>query len=453
MRKEQAKMFKDKKFLKEIAIILLVGAFVNGACFLLCSLTGHCETINSVLPYLCQNDNSFYNEQGVSNALAVINDKYPNTDIYNKKFFVCYGVYNIWYTYSDYVEVPAYYVYTCPDNLVLPTTWSGTSTFDNFQFNDSSCYIDVSLGNYPRYIVAPRSTSIDSSGFYCNEFSGGTVRLFGTVTTHNINNKYFELTVPGLNYPVYTTSQFSTVDRNANQGYILAFADTIVMPGDFTDLPDLEDLLDNISNSFSGGSNGTSNTPDQNKTDIQNFADFFNNLQSSINSNINNLGQNIKGWFDNLQKKLTDVANAISGNVYNGFKTLMSNIKEFFGPKLDAIIEKLDYIQEPFSAAELSENLNNANFSSDFLGLITTLSSFSTAFTSGSEPSTCSFTLDFSNSYYNFGVCEFSLDWILPFRSTIRLIVGSLCVYSLIVSIFTSLNTYIGGTSSINDDI
>lgn len=362
-------IFKDKKFLKECAITLIVGLLINAACFFMCSIIGHAETINSVLPYLCQNDNSFYSEAGVSNALSVINDKYPNSDIYNKKFFVCYGVYNIWYTYSDYVEVPAYYVYTCPDNLILPTTWSGTSTFDNFQFNDSSCYIDVSLGNYPRYIVAPRSTSVDSSGFYCNEFNGGTVRLFGTVTTHNINNKYFDLTVPGINYPVYTTSQFSTVDRNANQGYILAFADTIVSPGDFTDLPPLDDVLNNISNSYTPHSNNTPPNYDNTLSDGENISNSVDSLADNLNNAINNLGSNIKSWFDNLQQKLTDTTNAILGGIHDGFATINQNFKDFFGAKLDAILDKINYITQPLDSSSILSVLENEDFYSDFTDL------------------------------------------------------------------------------------
>lgn len=451
MMKEPVNMFKDKKFLKEIAIILIVGAIVNGACFLLCSLTGHCATINSVLPYLCQSENSYYDELAVQNALSLIDQKYPSDDIYNKKFFVCLAPYTVWYTYSDYIEVPCYYVYVCPDNLNLPTTWAQNSTFENFQFNNSDFYIDVNLGNYDRYLVYPQS--IQSGGYGITKFNGGIVRLFGQLNIHQISNSYFEVTVPGLNYPVYTTSQFTTVDRTTIEGYVLAFADTIVNTGEFTDLPPLENILNNITNSWNDSTPTTLPNTDSNASVSDNLRNFLSTMQSNLANSINNLGSNIKSYFDKLQQKLTDTTNAILGGIHNGFATLNQNFKDFFGAKLDAILNKLDYFQEPFSSQDLADNLNNANFSSDFLGLISTVGTFSTAFTSGSEPSSCSFTLDFSNSYYNFGVCEFSLNWILPFRPTIRLIVGCLCVYSLIVSIFTSLNTYIGGTSSINDDI
>lgn len=454
MRKELVKMFKDKKFLKEIAIILLVGAIVNGACFLLCTLTGHCANLVSVLPYLPQNENTFFDETMVNTVLEEINNKYPSDDIYNQKYIISLGAEYSWYTYNDYVQIPTYRVYIIPNSDNVASTWSSGANFENFVFDNSNYWIELNVIPWTSYTVRPNN--INGFHYSCSKSTSSGVtslRLFGAYSPISISNNFYDIQVPGWNYPVYVNVPITTTDSQLTTGYVLSYNTDIIYPGDFTDLPSLNDILNNISNSFTPHSNNTPPSYDSNLSDGENISNSIDSLADNLNNAINNLGSNLKSWFDNLQKKLTDTTNAILGGMHDGFSTLNQNFKDFFGAKLDAILNKLDYFQEPFSAEDLAENLNNAHFSSDFLGLITTIGSFSTAFTSGSEPNSCSFTLDFSHSYYDFGVCEFSLDWILPFRSTIRLIVGCLCVYSLIVSIFTSLNTYIGGTSSINDDI
>lgn len=444
----------NKKFWKETLILLLVGVIINLLCFLMGTIHSRAETVTTQLPYITSN-NPYFNESEVASVIDALQQKYPNDDF--SHIIVFLGSESAWWDYSTYIPVKTYFVYAL-DGFTYTSSWGtrnsqnvpNASNFDLYG-ND---YIDVTFTNIRTYSL--RSMSIGDLYNGWNIVNGSssqaTKRFFSNYQPIHIQNAKFDYEYLEY-YPVYTNSSWITNDPRADAITYLTMGVSDPIIGDFSELPPLDELLNNILNNNTPVTPGTPSSVDQNKTDLQNFADFFNNLQNSISSNINSLGANIKSWFDNLQKKLTDVANSISKNIYNGFATLMQNIKDFFGPKLDAIIEKLEYIQEPFSSEELADNLNNADFSSDFLGLITTVSTFSTALTSGTEPNSCSFTLDFTNSYYNFGVCEFSLDWILPFRSLIRLIVGCLAIYSLIISILTSLNTYIGGTSSINDDI
>ena len=46
-------LFKDKKYWKDMGIILLLGIIINVACFFMCSMTGHCanENPNDQFPY------------------------------------------------------------------------------------------------------------------------------------------------------------------------------------------------------------------------------------------------------------------------------------------------------------------------------------------------------------------------------------------------------------------
>lgn len=425
----------NKQYLKETLIIIILGILINAACFFLGSFSSKAATLPSgSLPYNVAN----YKELNPILTDNVINALYSDTD------------------FQSYISSLDNYIIYVDD----VTNQSGRA--------------NISI----RIIGNPYTTNIYDSNF---DYLNNRVYFYGTswglINIHlssdgsiyrvqwrgtNQNLTSFELLgvpVPTINSNVnleytarYPFAIKSTIFDSTGNNYVFINAVQITI-GEFTDLPDLDELLNNISNSFTPHSNNTPPTYDSNLSDGENISNAINGHSNNMNNAINNLGNNIKNWFDNLQDKLTQGFNSVSQNIWNGFKTLMANIKDFFGEKLDYIIEKLDYITEPLSLEELTTNLNNGSFSSDLLGVIVSVESFESSFTDGSEPNSCTFTLDFSNAFYNFGVCSFSLDWLLPIRPIIRLFLGGLCVYSLIVSIFTSLNTYIGGTSSINDDI
>lgn len=424
MMKEEKKN-KNKEFIKEVIVILVFGLIINLFCFFICSITGHCanaqeeyypfswgyneigrqEDIETIINYMTNPNSNYY---GYDNCfIRAVTEQHTNyTTIYYAveyfgSYYNLYGVVNQQQPYS-------FDVYRGTNN-------QGTDRY---------------------------TTATFAYGF------NGTQRLELVYNSANFNGSQSSLYNPTLSY--YST--FDTLyDANGNA---LIYTPIEEVPiGEFTDLPGLDQILNNITNTWNNSTDTTLPPTDNNATVSDNLRNFLSTMQGNLSGAINNLGAKIKSYFDNLQQKLTDVANSISQNIYNGFATLMQNLKDFFGPKIDAIIDKINWFLEPFSSEELADNLDNGSFSSDFLGLISSAATFGESLTSGTEPNSCKFTLDFSNSYYDFGVCEFSLDWILPMRPGIRLIIGCLCVYSLIVSIFTSINTYIGGTSSINDDI
>lgn len=431
---------KNKNYIKETLLLLLGGIIINLACFFMGTLYSNAATLpTGSLPYNVTEYkdlnpiltdsviSALYNDTNVSSYLASC-DNYIMyiDDVFNSSGRANIEIRIIKNPYTDNIYDSNW------DFLSQRVLYYGTWGLVNIYLSS-----DGSI-----YRVQWRGTNENNTSF---QLLGAPVPTLNT----NVNLEFT---------PRYPFAIKSTVYDVTGNNYVFVNAIQII-PGEFTDLPGLDEILNNLNNNWEAPSSGTGHalpnqpTENPNNSDFQNRLQMFDYLKDSFNSIIGNLGYNLKNWFDNLMGKMVEGFNSVSQNVYNGFKTLMDNIKDFFGPKIDAIIEKFNYITEPFDTNKLTQNLNNSDFSSDFLGLTTTISTFGTAFTSGTEPSSCSFTLDFSNSYYNFGVCDFSLDWILPFRSAIRLIVGCLCVYSLIVSIFTSLNTYIGGTSSINDDI
>lgn len=449
---------KNKAFIKEVIVILVLGLLINAFCFFVCSITGHCANLQNAYPYYI---NETYTASGTYGNVSIVTDDVNS--LYNSYFkenedFIISDIYtraNL--SSSDKIIVTV--------SEVQPWTSSVDITFNIFV--NPTCNTSITEST----IFSQTPIQLSCTRYrYSYEYSGsnGTVRYYGSIgsSTSNFNilgsanffagrenwGNYVQI----LNYPLFMVG-YDSGFLSSNNLPVIAYSGVSI--GEFAELPSLDELLNNISNTWEPPSTITGhalpNTPTEqpNNSDFQNRLQMFQYLADTITQNFGNLGYNLKKWFDNIQQKLTDVANSISQNIYNGFKTLMDNIKDFFGPKIDAIIDKINWLFEPFSSEELADNLDNGSFSSDILGLTSSVTTFGESLTSGTEPNSCTFTLDFRNSYYNFGVCEFSLDWILPMRPGIRLVIGCLCVYSLIVSIFTSINTYIGGTSSINDDI
>ena len=458
------KIKNNKKYIKE-TILLLGGIIINLACFLMGTIYSNAQTLdNPSFPFYI---NEIYGANGNYNGSSIVCDdvneiyntylkQYENiiiSDIYDK--------FSLNSTDSILVRIREVgnnlgsstpYMYIWFEFYVNPTvngTVSNSATFVNTP-------VDISFDYYGRirYNFYPQSTNLTYYSKQNLSTSSGYT-MFGTPIIYHLDYSTYDM-YQIYNYPVFMYNM--NILYSSNGTPLIAY--TGVSIGDFTDLPGLDEILNNINNTWEPPSSITGHalpsqpTENPNNNDFQNRLQMFDYLKDSINAIVGNLGYNIKNWLDNLIGKMVEGFNSVSKNIYNGFKTLMDNIKDFFGPKIDAIVEKFNYITEPFDSQELSNALNNGSFSGDMLSLLSNVGSFSSTFTSATEPQSCSFTLDFTNNgYFSFGVCTFSFDWILPFRSYIRLFLGCLCVYSLIVSIFTSINTYIGGTSSINDDI
>ena len=63
------------------------------------------------------------------------------------------------------------------------------------------------------------------------------------------------------------------------------------------------------------------------------------------------------------------------------------------------------------------------------------------------------FTLDFRNSYYNFGLCEINLSWYEPYKHSVRLAFVAICVLNVVLYfIDESPNWFSGGGSNKKGD-
>lgn len=415
----------NKSFIKECLIILFVGIVVNAACFLMSTIYSKAENVQ-YFPF-----ESGYNENNIN-----VNQSFIDEQMSNGAYFIyCFPDVS-----SSYPNRMRYWVLSDIE-LTSPST--------------VRLYGEVLSGyggsHFSLYWDNPNSLLSYKVNYYLDWGDGRDI--INTSSDSNTLSPLSNLTSSiGSNY-VYFTKYPIPLNSINNDVFLITIPSEPINPGEFTDLPGLDEILNDLTNSYTPDFSPVFPNIDNNKTDLENEKSFFETLGSSITSSFNNLGNSLKTWFNNLMSKMVQGFNSVSQNIYNGFATLMANIKDFFGPKLDFIIEKLEYLIRPFDIETFTSDLNNSTFASSLLGLITSVQTFSDLFTAATEPSTASFTLDFTNCYYNFGVCTFSLDWLLPVRPLIRLLLGALCLYSLAVSIFTSINTYIGGTSSINDDL
>lgn len=441
--KNEKKNKKNKQFKREIAIILIFGIIVNAFCFLIGTI--HSKAASPTpFPYYCYNDTY-------------------NTAVYPYIDGIVQSVKNKWYEDGDdpFVIVMGEVFwnddspdpYWCAECYVMwevefDDIMGETFTSRQYEFHSNSS------GNSHRFDIWLDTYRIYS---YDNRLSGDFLML-GNQTIHNTDIGTYT-----WGYPIYVSqaietrvgaTDFTVIANNEVQdpnGQLIA---------SISQLPGIDDILNGVTTNYNNTALQTFPSYDGSLSIGENIENYMDWLGNAINNGFNNLGSSISGFFNSLSSNLQSWLSSINNNIYNGFKNFTDNLQSFFKPFLDKIKELLtdikngkDWLMKPLDTQELATDLNNCDLTSDFLGLTTTITGFASSITSGTEPNSCSFTLDFTNSYYDFGVCEFSLDWLLPFRSGIRLIIGCLCVYSLIISIVTSLNTYIGGTSSINDDI
>lgn len=415
----------NKSFIKECLIILFVGIIVNAACFLMSTIYSKAENVQ-YFPF-----ESGYNEYNIN-----VNQSFVDEQMANGAFFIrCYSDPS-----SSYPNRMRY--------VVLSDIELTSSTQVRLYGEILSGY---GGSNFALYWDNPNALLSYKVKYYLDWGDGRDISQ--TTYDDNTLRPFYNISSAVGSNNVYYSKYPIPLNSINNDVFLITVPSEPINPGEFTDLPGLDEILNDLTNSYTPDFSPVFPNIDNNKTDLENEKSFFETLGSSITNSFNNLGNSLKTWFNNLMSKMVQGFNSVSQNIHNGFATLMANIKDFFGQKLDFIIEKIEYLTRPFDIETFTSDLNDSNFASSLLGLITSVQTFSDLFTAATEPNTASFTLDFTNCYYNFGVCTFSLDWLLPVRPIIRLLLGALCLYSLAVSIFTSINTYIGGTSSINDDL
>lgn len=189
-------------------------------------------------------------------------------------------------------------------------------------------------------------------------------------------------------------------------------------------------------------------------------------LIQNIGGALSTLTENIKNYFEYLKSSIDYGMQKIINNIKNAIQNMYDNIENFFSPVLDEIKETLNDIKNfgqklsdfvdlfihPFDSTQASQDIANSSFINQISSTKTQIQTFTSSFSSIAEPNNLIYTFDLTGLFISFGVWEIDLtifSGILPY---IRGIFAVILLYSLIVTIFTSINSYIGGNSSKNEN-
>lgn len=469
MKIELIKIFKDKKYWKETAIVILGGVIINALCFLMGTIHSQAASDQgSRLPYNVyvgnQTDNTFYTDE-VSSII------HSNTTI------------------SNYLSDATSYI-------VVPWSKNPSNMYfriiKNPVFDDT---IDINTFNYEStsLVVASNSSIYFQMYFYSN----GNAPVIAGITQTNSPSNYLILgssvtssfvndTTIKLNYPVELSDN---VMKNNDNETILIYG-IVYNPTDtqFTEAP----LIDNVVNP-SQPTLPTIQAPniDSSQSLIDNIKALFQWLGNLFSTLINWIVTSIVNLFTNLLTNIKSFINAIITAINNGFSNIFNNFKSLFSVFFQAVLNFYDLLkqsQEDFftfcknrlidisnGINELGQDyatalsfyhywlsffdeygffynqnkvntiINNSDFIQELTTFRTQASTLSNNFSSVQEPQTLSFTLDFSNAYYNFGVCTLSFDWIIPFRNPIRMFVIGVTVLSMLINFMEDFPSMFSG--------
>lgn len=186
---------------------------------------------------------------------------------------------------------------------------------------------------------------------------------------------------------------------------------------------------------------------------------------SNVTGAIDNLTNNIKNYFEYIKGSIDYGLQKIINNIKNGIQNMYDNIENFFAPILDEIKEVLNDIKNfgqslkdfvdlfihPLDLQQAQTDISNSTFCTNISTLKTQIQTFTGSFSNISEPGNVVYTIDLTGLYWNFGISYIDFSIISPVLPYIRAIMTAIILYSLIVTIFTSINAYIGGNSSKNE--
>lgn len=487
----------NKKYLKETAIIIIIGIIINIACFLM-PLVVHAENSeSSSLPYL---PNSYENTLSRAELVDIIGTLssagYTLGD--NTIIFRTYEY--TWYTYNDYIQAPSYIIYDFSNINNVSLTYYGC-TYSTFEYNNSSMYVRVgtagSSGITQYKLVKSTIGSHLYNGYSVSQSTNAFFDMFGVATMTQVSNRYFEGEFNNK-YPVYTT--FVLKDLNGND-VLSNYHDTIPTTSDFEPAPNSPNVTPNTP-----PTSPTITTPaiDSSQSLIDNIKALFNWLGDTIKSLLAWLIEYIMYFFNNLTYNIKAFIDAVIHAINNGFANVYNNIRDFFSPAINFLmgagqavmdfinnLDQLDfhaYIKQRVSDIVSGiQNLVDSVFSiKNFLtgtqgffetyGVIwnqetweealdsspwitavtdntTTMSQFINGTLNVAEPQTLEFSFDFRNAHYNFGLCTFNFDWYLPYKNSVRLAFLTICILNAVLYFFDEApNWFSGGGSNKKGD-
>ena len=184
----------------------------------------------------------------------------------------------------------------------------------------------------------------------------------------------------------------------------------------------------------------------------------FEYLKDGIHGEIYTLNGNIKAYFEYIGETIQYYGGLIISNIQNLITTFYNNmvsLVEDIAGKITEFAETLttiyDFIAHPLDTSVLNTQLSNSTFVSAVRTTKTQISTFNGMFSNITQPENVVFTIDLSGLWFDGGVSYLDFSILNPVLPFIRLVLGCMLLYDFIVTIFTNINSYIGGNSAKND--
>lgn len=174
-------------------------------------------------------------------------------------------------------------------------------------------------------------------------------------------------------------------------------------------------------------------------------------LKDGLHGEIYTLNGNIKAYFEYIGETIQYYGNLIIGNIQDAITNFYENMVSLIEPLLSDVQTFVNFFINPLDTGELTSQLNNSTFVSAVRTTKTQISTFNGMFSNISQPENVVFTIDLSGLWFNGGVSYLDFSILTPVLPFIRLVLGCILLYDLIVTLFTNINSYIGGNSAKND--
>ena len=480
----------NKKYLKETAIIIIVGIIINIACFLMCSFYSRAATSSGQLPFVISNNQPTYNSWWNDYVKNTITSQSVWTSHVGPNDTVLI-IPRTYYSYDGHIRFYCYINPTFNQNIDI-------NTFDYY-----NAKLRLSCNDFIRIDIhfdSNNTNRFDYNYFhesYSNEFLGPIVE-----TGNSFTNMQYGFTVTE-DYPVALLGANELINSVTGDSIIVNsitdIGTTEFIPADEistttpTTIPQLPTLtaptidtslsvIENIQNLFSWFGN-TVKSLFQWLIDVittlfsnlvLNVKNFINAIIQAVNNGFNNVFNNIKslfypfitfftGYAQGIQDFIDEITDSQTG-IIPFLKTQIANIRTGIASLVDDVISIKNFlfgVQGFFDTYGIiwnQETWEEALDSSPWLTAVTdnttTLSQFINGTMNVAEPQTLEFSFDFRNNRYcNFGLTSFNFDWYLPYKNSVRLAFLTICILNAVLYFFDEApNWFSGGGSNKKGD-
>ena len=438
-----------KRTIKEYLLMVIVGIIINLLCLFIYKCTAYASNNSSSdypLPYIVSNENitnySRYNEILIASKNLNLNS-------------VPEGSFGF-PTYEGGRRYFTLYIPTSTDYSYEITLSNGD--YDTFDYSMNSCQLHL-ISTYRKlnwHIEYNGNGFYGSDGtvsnvyitFFANSSDGygSTLQPKYSMTNYVYEDDEYQVVFGFGNpeRPIVPTGHATPPPENVSPEYQIGHArpDYVPTPPTF--------------NSYSW----TTYTPPT--VDTSTIETLIQSEINTIKSIIEWLAENIHGIIENLSNNIYQglifigkcviyYGDLIIDNIQNMIKTFYDNMVSLFENIGNTVSSLQDMINEPLNTSLLSHQLNNSAFITAWRSTKSEITGFFGKFSDVSQPENVIFEIDLTGLWLDMGVSYIDFSILSPVLPYIRLVLGAILLYELIVTIITGINSYIGGNSSKND--